>query len=133
VIDVDLSPMRDAVREHYAQVVDDGFQALMVDMNENGPRSDVAHDHMIDLVELTASEDGDTLISRTIHSPADYSSFVDSGTEPHRIDGNPLLAFTAADGTRVIVRYVNHPGTARTGWWSDRTANLLDYLSSAMR
>lgn len=130
---VDVSGAQDVIRQRFAQLADDAFQALLLDLNEKAPRSDVDHDHMADLIELTASEDTDTSVSRTIHSPADYSSFVDEGTGPHRIDGNPLLAFTASDGTRVVVRYVNHPGTTRTGWWSDPTGNLLEYLQAAMR
>lgn len=132
-IAVDVGPLVDLVRETYSRVADDACQSMLLDMNANGPRSDRSdHEHMVDRVELTGSEDSDTTISRTIHSPADYSSYVDEGTEPHRIEGHPLLAFTAKDGTRVVVRYVNHPGTARTGWWSDTVARYGDYLRQAM-
>lgn len=43
-------------------------------------------------------------------SNADYSVYVHEGTRPHKITGNPLLAFMWR-GSLVIVRSVNHPGT----------------------
>lgn len=137
-VTVDLTAGRELIRQRYIEVVDQAFVALTDDLRANGPRSDEhvasasAPDHMVDIIDLIAAEDGETRIGRTIRSPADYSSFVDEGTEPHRIDGRPLLAFTARDGTRVVVRYVNHPGTPRTGWWSDTVAKLGDYLQNAM-
>lgn len=132
--------MVDAVRERYIVVMDDGFTALLDDLRQNGPQgeadSENPHPHMVDLLELTAVDNGDTTLSRTIHSPAEYSSFVDEGTEAHQIYGRPFLSWKGADGTRVIIRAnvtpVEHPGTARTGWWSDTVANLLEYLQGAM-
>lgn len=138
-ITVDLAGAREKIRDRYIQVVDDAFAALTDDLRNNGPRSDEhvvtdsAPDHMVEILDLTEADDGVTRISRTIRSPADYSSYVDEGTPPHRIEGKPLLAFTASDGTKVVVRYVNHPGTPRTGWWSDPTGRFRDYLDAAMR
>lgn len=45
-----------------------------------------------------------------------YASFVDAGTRPHRIEGNPFLTFKARDGSWVTVRAVNHPGTKPDGF-----------------
>lgn len=42
----------------------------------------------------------------------DYALFHHEGTVPHRINGNPLLAFKPTPGEVVIVRFVNHPGTS---------------------
>lgn len=39
-----------------------------------------------------------------------HAIFIESGTRPHRIDGNPFLAFTVG-GQSVVVRSVQHPGT----------------------
>lgn len=128
---VDIEPLKDAIRQRAAQLADDAVQAMFLDMEANGPRSDEDHEHMTSMLEVTESEDGDMLITRTVRSPAEYSSYVDEGTPPHRIEGNPLLAFTARDGSRVIVRYVNHPGTERTGWWTDTLAKWSEYVAQA--
>lgn len=45
-----------------------------------------------------------------------YASFVDGGTAPHEIHGNPLLTFKTADGRWVSVAGVHHPGTKPDGF-----------------
>lgn len=47
----------------------------------------------------------------------DYASFVDAGTRPHEIHGNPFLTFKAKDGTWVTTRMVRHPGTKADGFF----------------
>lgn len=48
----------------------------------------------------------------SIVSPMPYSKFVESGTKPHRIEGNPLLKFFWPKvGAWVAFRGVNHPGS----------------------
>jgi hypothetical protein len=42
--------------------------------------------------------------------PQRYASFVENGTEPHMIVGNPTLTFRWK-GVLVHFRYVNHPGS----------------------
>lgn len=68
----------------------------------------------------------------TISYLAEHASFTDEGTDPHRIEGNPLLAFEI-DGTTVIVHFVDHPGTEGTHWWTDimSDANWADVLDTA--
>ena len=129
MITVDATGLRDAVRQRYVEVMDDAFQALLVDLEETAPRDTGA---MAEAITLSASDDGDTLLTRTIVSPAEYSSFVDEGTAPHRIEGNPLLSFVGRDGTRVTVHFVDHPGTQRTGFWTDKVNDLQSYLLAAM-
>ena len=46
----------------------------------------------------------------------EYASYVDGGTEPHEIHGNPLLTFRTAGGQWVSCRVVNHPGTKPDGF-----------------
>lgn len=125
--------LRDAVRQRFSEIADDAVALVIEDMVANGPRSDMPREHMVDIVSVVESEDGERLISRTLRSPADYSTYVDDGTEAHEIRGHPLLAFTARDGSRVIVHSVQHPGTPRTGWWTDRLARWGDYVAQAMR
>lgn len=68
---------------------------------------------------------------------SEHASFTDEGTGPHRIEGNPLLAFHI-DGELVIVHFVDHPGTTGTHWWSDTMAeeswqNALDGAAERVR
>ncbi len=44
------------------------------------------------------------------YTDLDRFIFLEDGTRPHKIQGNPLLAFTIG-GRKVVVRSVNHPGT----------------------
>jgi hypothetical protein len=47
-----------------------------------------------------------------VTSNAAYSLYVIKGTRPHKITGNPLLAFFWPKlGANVVFRSVNHPGT----------------------
>jgi hypothetical protein len=47
-----------------------------------------------------------------VTSNAAYSRYVIKGTRPHKITGNPLLAFFWPKlGANVVFRSVNHPGT----------------------
>lgn len=45
-----------------------------------------------------------------------YASFVDEGTKPHEIRGNPTLTFKTAGGDWVSTHVVHHPGTKPTGF-----------------
>lgn len=77
-------------------------------------------------------------LESAIDYPVEYASFTDEGTQPHVIEGNPLLAFETGDGELVIVRSVFHPGTERTGWYSDLMTDenyqqALDDASSRLR
>lgn len=54
----------------------------------------------------------------------DYASFVESGTRPHEIHGNPFLTFKAKDGTWVTTRMVNHPGTKPYAFMGDATLKV---------
>lgn len=71
-------------------------------------------------------------LTATVEYPVDYASYVAEGTDPHPIQGNPLLSFFWPKmGKQVIVRSVNHPGTTANPWWdnlvnADHFAELLD-------
>lgn len=69
--------------------------------------------------EVSVQGTGDGAVA-TIKFTEDYAGFLDSGTGPHRIEGNPYLAFNW-NGVDVVVRSVNHPGsTLHKGWFTDR-------------
>jgi hypothetical protein len=46
----------------------------------------------------------------------EYASYVDAGTAPHKIRGNPWLVFKTSDGRWVRVHEVDHPGTKPDGF-----------------
>jgi len=52
----------------------------------------------------------DNLYVARIIAGAKYASFVEEGTPPHFIAGNPTLAFQWK-GEQMFLRYVNHPGS----------------------
>lgn len=49
----------------------------------------------------------------------DYASFVESGTKPHDIRGNPYLTFKTKDGQWVTTEVVHHPGTKPYAYMGD--------------
>jgi hypothetical protein len=59
----------------------------------------------------------------TLKFTEEYAGFLDEGTGPHEIAGNPLLAFEWG-GQTVIVHSVQHPGsTKHKGWFTDRATD----------
>ena len=62
---------------------------------------------------------GEFVASGTVFSLAAYAGYTDAGTEPHIIQGNPLLYFYwDRVGRFVALPYVNHPGTQGTQWFN---------------
>lgn len=73
-------------------------------------------------------------LTATVEYPEEYASYVAEGTDPHRIQGNPLLSFWwPAVGKQVIVRSVNHPETAANPWWDNlvNEEHFVDLLDTA--
>ncbi|HWA29122.1 MAG TPA: HK97 gp10 family phage protein [Lacunisphaera sp.] len=63
--------------------------------------------------KIHAQERQETALTATwsIVSPQPYSMFVEAGTKPHKIEGNPLLKFYWPKvGAWVALPSVNHPG-----------------------
>lgn len=101
------------VRQAEAALLDDLEQRVPVsDGSGDGagaPGSTVRDQRQVD----------DTDLGFTVTYPGDVPNYLDEGTEPHTIPGNPLLAFDWG-GQRVIVHSVNHPGSTKdVGWWSE--------------
>lgn len=64
------------------------------------------------------SGSGPTFVS-TIGYPGELGEWLDEGTSPHLIEGNPFLSFYwPRAGGRVVFRSVQHPGTPGTNFWS---------------
>lgn len=90
-----LPQLKDRILWKGALIVEDNFRAIMP--KRTG--------HMESTV--TAEVSGD---SAKIGEHSGYGIFVNEGTRPHIIKGNPLLAFERG-GRTIIVRSVRHPGT----------------------
>lgn len=63
----------------------------------------------------------DANLRASVEYPGDLPNYLEDGTGPHRIDGNPLLVFDwPKAGGVVYLRHVNHPGSRKhVGWFSD--------------
>jgi hypothetical protein len=62
-------------------------------------------------------------VTINVETDVEYAGWMDTGTRPHPIVGNPYLAFYWEKiGRFVVLRRVSHPGTPRTGWWTDTLA-----------
>lgn len=122
----DLSGAREIIAQRFGQLADDGFQALLVDMEADAPRDTGAMTQTITVAEA----DTESTAVRTIHAPQEYSSYQDEGVGPIYASPGKTLHFFLKDGTEVFVKSTK--GVPRTGWWSDKVANLLDYLRGAM-
>lgn len=72
--------------------------------------------------EVQTTPTGDGAVS-VIRFTEEYAGYLDEGTGPHTITGNPLLAFEWG-GQTVIVHSVQHPGsTKHKGWFTDRAGD----------
>lgn len=73
----------------------------------------------------------ETAYTASVEYPGDLPNWLEDGTGPHRIDGNPLLAFNwPKAGGVVFLRHVNHPGSRKqVGWftntWNEDTFRLF--------
>lgn len=78
--------------------------------------TDIVEKNMIDVVPVKTGELKNSITKRVVgptgivETNSGYGKFVDEDTEPHKITGNPLLAFHWR-GKLTIRHSVNHPGT----------------------
>lgn len=69
---------------------------------------------------LEYSDDGRTFTCDFGYD-AEYASYMDEGTRPHEIRGNPLLAFDwPAAGRFMVLPIVHHPGTIAYDFFGKR-------------
>lgn len=112
----DTTGLRELIERYAAEVGDVVRDELEEATKTAAP---VKTGEMRDEITVTVSA-GSGQVAWEVDSPAEQSSFTDEGTQAHRIQGNPLLAFDWPQaGGLVIVRSVNHPGTQGTHWFAD--------------
>lgn len=128
---VDVSGLQNALIEFGSEVFLEAgsiMQEAVVEVTPRGPTGGLQEG-----VVFRPGAVGGVVNTGSIHSEREYSSFVDEGTSPHPIEGNPLLAFQWG-GVQVIVHSVNHPGTEAQPYWSDTVTEVqwLDAVSQAI-
>lgn len=79
--------------------------------------TDIIEKNMVQAVPVKTGELKDSIRKSVIgnqgkvETTSGYGLFVDQDTDPHKIVGNPWLAFPGRGGEIVIRRSVMHPGT----------------------
>lgn len=113
---VDMSQLVSALSDQVVPITDDAAQAMERDIALSAP---------VDTGALSRSGQVTTVpngagATATLIFTEDYASYLDEGTGPHTITGNPLLAFEWG-GQTVIVHSVQHPGSTKwVGWFSGK-------------
>lgn len=112
----DATALRLAISDAALPIIEDAGRALERELAAAAP---IDTGELSQSGEVTAQPAG-TGASASVTFTAEHASFLDSGTGPHEITGNPFLAFDVG-GQTVVVRSVQHPGsTKHRGWFSDR-------------
>lgn len=113
---LDVGPLLAAVRAWAEDVVDEATQTLVRDVEAAAPVGEGDHDgpRLRDSVRPEVQGlRGEVIVD------AEHGVYLEEGTDPHEITGNPLLAFEM-DGELVIVHSVQHPGSrVHVGWFTN--------------
>lgn len=121
----DTTALKAAISDWVNRGCDQALSMLEDDLNPpvgsgDDPHSGQLRDSKVELPISTVDESGGEWRSSLAYT-AEYASFTDEGSDPHTIEGNPLLAFNwPAVGKFMIVHSVQHPGSSGTRWWSDK-------------
>lgn len=119
---VDVSDFHDALLDWTNRAAGQALEGMRNLSRERAPygASEEGHagPHLVDTEETTILEEGEIWVGELAYT-AEHASYLDEGTGPHLIEGNPLLSFMW-QGRRVIVHSVQHPGsTMHVGWFSN--------------
>lgn len=111
---VDTSALRQRIIDGAARAVDRATEALRDELQYDAPyrSGDTYRGITAELGQGDA-----TRPSATIRSATPQGNWVNDGTPPHVIFGNPLRFVVG--GAVVFARKVNHPGTSPTHWWDN--------------
>lgn len=93
-----------------------GVEGTLAVLKRLTPRSTEGREHLSDAWTRKAELDGrgvlEKIIIQNTHPKADpLLKWLEYGTKPHIIRGNPILHFFLKDGTEIFCRFVHHPGT----------------------
>ena len=112
-----MSSLLDNIRERGSEIHRDAVAVMADELDSQVP---VKTGELRSSQQVKASLSRGQVLSSTIEYPSDVASFLEDGTRPHLITGNPLLVFFWPRVGRVVFfRHVNHPGsTKRKGWFS---------------
>lgn len=122
----DVSQLKEAIADWVNRGGDEAALLLQNDVDTVVPvgSGDDPHPGMLrdskETLEVSRVDAGGGEWRDQLAYTAEYASYTDTGSDPHQIDGNPLLAFNWPKvGKFMILHSVQHPGTAGTRWWSD--------------
>lgn len=119
--DADVTALRDSVERWANAAAGQALDTLAQTVRDKAPygagENERGGPHLVDTLETTITSEGEQWAGE-IAFTADHASFVDEGTSPHVIEGNPLLAFEW-EGQTVIVHSVQHPGTQANPFFSE--------------
>ena len=116
---VDMSQLVSALSDQVVPITDEAAHLMEQDIALTAPIDTGALSRS---GEVHTQGDGSGAVA-TLTFTEDYASYLEEGTGPHTIVGNPLLAFEWG-GQTVIVRSVEHPGsTKHVGWFSNKAGD----------
>ena len=116
---VDMSQLVSALSDQVVPITDESAHLMEQDIALTAPIDTGALSRS---GEVQTQGDGSGAVA-TLTFTEDYASYLEEGTGPHTITGNPLLAFEWG-GQTVIVHSVQHPGsTKNVGWFTDRATD----------
>ncbi len=124
-VTIDLTEILEAEKQwdRGLQIMSDGVRRAVKMAVEEGAREGINTRHYQDQTGLLTSRiRGFVEISTpggavgVLGAFTHYASYVDAGTRPHEIRGNPWLVFKTKDGQWVRTHLVRHPGTKADGF-----------------
>lgn len=130
---VDVSDLVATIEEIGAEAFVEAQQSLGDEAREAAP---VDTGELRDSLELVVNGSG-TVIFGSIAFTAPQAGWTNDGTQPHGIDGNPVLVFEIG-GVTIFASHVDHPGNAGSHWfdqavsddtWAQHVQAALDSLS----
>lgn len=113
----DTDSLRQAISDAVVEVADAALDQCLADTLAAAPEKTGALKALTDRTPVSLA--GDFVASGSVFCDAKYAEWTDAGSEPHLIEGNPLLHFYwDRIGKEVWFHFVNHPGSPGTQWFN---------------